>query len=89
MKYILDRKKYNFKFSKYIKPILTINSKDIVVFKTRDAHNQIVPKENDIISPDICENFKISQSYDCPVGIIFRLAFPKTNQLFTRENIFK
>ena len=53
MKYILDRDKYNFKFSKNIEPVLTVSSKDTVVFKTRDAHNQTVPKGRDVIFPNI------------------------------------
>lgn len=53
MKYILDRDKYNFKFSKNIEPVLTVNSKDTVVFKTRDAHNQTVPKGREVIFPNI------------------------------------
>ncbi|MHB1347153.1 MAG: acetamidase/formamidase family protein [Candidatus Humimicrobiaceae bacterium] len=53
MRHLLDRDKFNFKFSKDIYPVARINSRDTVVFKTRDAHNQTVPKGKDVVFPDM------------------------------------
>ena len=53
MKYIIQKDKYNFMFSKLIEPAAMVNAGDEIVFFTRDAHNGTVPTGRDVIFPNI------------------------------------
>ncbi len=50
---IINRDNFNFLFSRKIKPVLTIESRDEITFHTRDAHNGTVPAGGDVHFPDI------------------------------------
>ena len=53
MPHIIDRDKYNFLFSKSIKPVLVAGAGDEIIFQTRDAHNGTVPDGVDVVFPDL------------------------------------
>lgn len=53
MQHIIDRDKYNFLFSKSIKPALVADTGDEIIFHTRDAHNGTVPDGIDVVFPDL------------------------------------
>lgn len=67
MRHIIKRDNYNFSFNRLVPPVLEINSGDIVVFETIDAHNRTVPDGTDVVFPDL--DFKYCNPITGPVGI--------------------
>jgi len=53
MKYLIKSDDYSFSFNKSKAPLAEIESGDVVVFETIDAHNKTVPGGKDVTFPDL------------------------------------